>query len=183
MAHPRQLIRQAVRTLLDGVTVAGARVSATRVDVPYRKVDLPAISVYTLEETVEDESSSTAPRELERELTLEIAGFVEFGEGVDDRMDDLAQEIETAMHADPFLGGLAGDCLLVATELSVRGEGDRLAGVVTLTYAVTYRTLAPEPPADDDMDDFLRVDAEHNPAGEVHPDEVAEDLFTVQEEP
>lgn len=178
--HPRAVIRRAVRSLLAGETVAGSRVEATRI-APYRRQELPAIGVYTLEETVDGESALTAPRELTRELKLEIAGWVTPGSSVDDAMDALALQIEQAMEADPTLGGVAGDSILVSTTTGLQGEGEQLMGLVTLEYSVTYRTdvleLAegsgefltadvlfnlrpPEPPEDDSAHDELTVRSE-----------------------
>lgn len=183
--HQRKVIRDVVVGLLLGRTAAELRVLASRV-VPYRKNELPAISVYTLDETVDGDSASTAPRELTRDLKLEIAGWVAHipdGPLVDDAMDALALEIETAMDADPFLAGAVGDSILEGTTMAIRGEGDALMGIVTLTYAVTYRTLAPEPPALDSLDDFLTADTLYRPPGTPTDGEVAHDTILVQETP
>src|SRR5262249_45646761 len=111
MPHPRQLIRYAVANMLTTANVAGGHVEAMRID-PYRKGDLPAVAVYTTDEVVDEKSDATAPRELTRKLTLEIAGWVAAGDGVDDRLDDLAAEIEAAMSVDVYLAGTAGDSIL-----------------------------------------------------------------------
>ncbi len=177
MAHQRQLIRQAVRALLLNQTAALAKIETTRVT-RYRKSELPAIAVYTSEEMVAEASSTTAPRELTRELDVVIAGWVGFGDGMDDAMDDLALEIETAMHADPYLGGLAGDSILKASTMAVDGEGDALMGFLTLTYGVTYRTLAPE--AQTNLANFHTVDARHRIVGITDPTQDGEDNFIVE---
>lgn len=175
--HQRQVIRHVVRALLFGNTAADERVVASRM-LPYRKNELPAISVYTVEETVDKESASTAPREYTRDLKLEIAGWVAPGPNVDDDMDALALEIETLVELDPYFGGAVGDSILESTALAIRGEGDQLMGLVTLTYAVTYRTLAPEAPTL--VDDFLRVDSKQKLANLGPDDDVAEDTFNVR---
>lgn len=178
MAHQRKLIRQAVRTLLDGATAAGARVYATRV-LSLRRQELPAISVYTLEESVEGDSVTHAPRELTRGMPLIIEAWVAPGDAaaVDDAMDDIAEEIETAMHADPYLTDTAAESVLDSTTLEVVQEGDRLMGLVALTYQVTYRTFAPVAPV---LDDLETVHATYNLGNEVHPDEVAQDSIAVE---
>lgn len=182
MAHPRKLIRQAVVAQLAGATAAGARVQGTRVE-PHRKSQLPAISVYTLREPVDlDASAGTAPRELTRDVKVEIVGWVAHSDAnpVDDAMDDLAEQIEAAMDADPYLGGKAGDSVLEETVMQVLeddGRSDPLIGIVTLTYSVTYRT---SPAAPDDLDDFNRVGATHQIVG-AGDDNAAHDEFVVQE--
>lgn len=183
MAHPRKVIRHAVRDLLVGVTAAGARVTATRVE-PHRKGELPAISVYTLREPVEEASVTTAPRELTRDVKVEITGWVAHSDAVpvDDAMDDLAEQIEAAMDADRFVGDLAAESVLEGTEMQVLDEGgaDPLVGVIKLTYSVTYRT-SPADPAD--PDDLISVGTTHELVGGVADTVPAENLTTVQEAP
>lgn len=185
MAHPRKLIRQAVVALLvDANTAAEARVLGTRVE-PHKKSQLPAISVYTLREPIDqDASAGTAPHEIVRDLKLEVVGWVAHTDAlpVDDAMDDLAEQIEAAMDADPYLGVLAGDTVLEDTVMQVLeddGRSDPLIGIVTLTYSVTYRT---SPAAPSDLDDFLSVDAAHRMVGAVEANQ-ARDVFVVQETP
>lgn len=178
MAHQRKVIRHAVRDALKGKTAAVGRVFASRV-VPLRRTELPAIAVYTLEETVDPESRASAPRELERQMPVVIEGWVTPGDNADDAMDDLAEQIERVMHADPYLGGVVAESILESTSMEVLEDGERLMGLVMLTYAVTYQTQSPEAPSD--LDDFVTVDAIYNPGGEVHEDDVAEDMFQVQE--
>lgn len=186
MPHQREVIRKKVRdVLIAAATSAGSRVYATRV-LSLRGVELPAIAVYTLDEdSAPDES---APRELKREIPVRIEGYVKAVPDVvggltvvDDTMDALALQIETAMHADPFLASEVGDkgATLVSTECEVIQDGDRLIGLVALTYATTYFTLAPAAPTA--LDDFERVDAKHTLSPPVHPGNTAEDTFTVEQ--
>lgn len=183
--HQRQVIcDKVVDLLVAGATVAGARVYPNRF-LPLRtkgaKDELPAILVYTLSETSDDED--TAPRELTRKLELAIDGIVAVESDADAALNALALEIETVMHADPYLDETAGDSLLTDTDLGVEPDGDRLLGRVALTYEVTYRTLAPEPTADEDMDDFETVEATYKTDGvDQSDDDDAEDVFTVEEE-
>ncbi|HEY6038260.1 MAG TPA: hypothetical protein VIV58_28455 [Kofleriaceae bacterium] len=105
MAHQRKLIRNAVAALLVSAnTAAGARVKATRVE-PNREQELPAISVYTLSDETDRASADTAPIELTRELKLEIACEVKHTDAypVDDRMDDIAEQVEAAMASDYWI--------------------------------------------------------------------------------
>lgn len=178
MAHQRQVIRHYVRDLLTaGNTAACNRVTATRIN-PYRTGELPAISVYTLEDTVDQERSNTAPREYTRDLKLEIAGWVTPGDDVDDRMDDLALEIETLMDGDIYLGDNAADSMLEATAMGVRGEGDAIMGLVTLTYRVRYTNLAPEAPTG--LSDFLTADVKYPTTDRTPTTVVPEDLVDVR---
>lgn len=180
MAHQRQVIRAAVLALLLNATAAEARVHATRV-LPYQASQvLPVIAIYTPDEDVDDDSWSTAPLELTRNLSLIIEGWVSPGENADNAMDDLAKEIEDAMDSDLYLGGAIAKRKLVKTETEVLEESDRQLGWFAMTYEVTYRTLAPEPPADGEMDDFNTAGTAYNQGGEQAPADEASDEITVQ---
>jgi len=182
MAHQRSLIRSAVAALLvNANTSAGARVSATRVE-PHQGRGLPAISVYTLSESLNDDLSRlSAPRELTRDLKLEIAAWVAHSDAfpVDDAMDAMAEQIEAVMSADRWLSGTAAESIYESTEMQVvedDGHSDPLVGIVTLTYSVTYRTV----PAVAALNDFVTVDVIEKIAGGVSDTVPAEDQFTVR---
>ena len=191
--HPRKAIRAKVVQLLSTPdvddnypTAAGARVHASRV-FHHRKGDLPVISVYTLEETVDADSQQTAPRELTRRVALVIEGWVKAEPAApgaqpnaDNALDDLAEEIEAVMHADPYLGDEAGDSILTDTDTEMVEGGGEMMGLLIMTYSVTYRTYAPET-SGVVRDDFLTVSAEHNQGGTQDTDDAAHDDFTVQE--
>lgn len=171
--HPRKVIRSAVHAILLNATAAGTRVYKSR-KVPHRKAELPVINIYTLEENIEEDSISMAPRELERNISLVLEGWVAVPDDApDDAMDDLAEEIETAMHADFYLGDTVSDSILQSTVLDIFPDGDRLMGMVALVYSVTKRSIVPTPP--DNLDDFERAGVTHNASGAI-----AEDLVTVE---
>jgi hypothetical protein len=177
MPHLRQTIRETVKALLVAAsTGAATRVFETRV-VPWRTVELPAISVYTLDET--SAHNNTAPRELTRELTLEIVAAVRATTDVDDQLDDLALQIERAMHRDWTLGNVVADSVLASTEIGVESSGDKPIGMVRLNYTITYRTNVPE---DEDVADLLtdlqEVDTKFNVGGGQDPRDQAEDDLT-----
>jgi hypothetical protein len=153
--HQRQVIRQAVISQLLGKTAAGARVTSTKVE-RHKKGELPAISVYTLSESVD---AGARPRELSRELAVEVAAWAEHSETypIDNQLDDLAKQIEAAIDADPYLGDACGlyGAKLADTEVTIRDEGDPLIGIIALTYTVPYVT-SPDAPV---LDDFNTANA------------------------
>jgi hypothetical protein len=177
MIHHRTIVRNAVvARLVSAVTAAGSRVTSTRVE-PHRAGQLPAISVYTLSESVRPESAMAAPLELTRDLKLEIAGWVAHTAEVpvDEAMDSLAAEIERAMDANRYLGGELAESVLESTEMSVRDDADPIVGIVTLTYAVMYRTQ----PAVGALDEFLRAGTTTQVAGSS-VDNAAHDVIAVR---
>lgn len=141
MAHPRELIRQAVVALLIAAnTAAGARVYGTRFD-PHKKGALPGLSVYVQNDPADDEASSEM--EEAHELQLEIAGWVAHTDAVpvDQAINALADQVELAMRADPYIGGLASDVVhrgTVSQVVEEDGRSDPVVGVVLLTYSVKY---------------------------------------------
>lgn len=147
MEHPRELISQAVVALLVAAnTAAGARVYATRVD-PHKKTGLPALAVYALNDPTDEEASSEM--EEAHELELEIAGWVAHTDAlpVDQAMNALAKQVEAAMRADEYLGGLASNVVHRGTVMEVvedDGRSTPLVGIAVLTYAVKYH-VALEP--------------------------------------
>src|SRR3990170_40796 len=127
MAHQRQVIREAAKAQLLGKTAAGPHVFETR-KVPYKRLTLPAIAVYSGDESSTDQGS--APRELKRTLQLAIEAAVKEGANVDDSMDSIAEEIERAIHVDPTFGGKASDAVLSSTSLDVDEIADQPVGLV-----------------------------------------------------
>lgn len=179
--HQRKLIRHAVTAALVGSTAAGARVQATRVE-PRRPSEIPAIGVYTATEETDPDDVSTAPRELLRQLKLDVVGWVLDSSAVpvDDAMDDLAEQIEIAMELDPYFGSTVSESILVATDMQVIAEdgNDPMIGVVRLTYSVTYRTS----PVVGALDDFLRAGVTTRIVG-ADADNAVSDLVELQPAP
>lgn len=139
MAHARKVIRDAVATILTGLNSSGSNVFPTRI-YPVDDNNLPAICIYTLSE--DSELTSVQPRKMARRLDLVIEAVAKANDVLDDTLDLIAEEIETAMALDYTLGVGAKDCVLASTKIAMRGEGEKATGSVVLTYSVMYRTLA-----------------------------------------
>lgn len=174
--HPRQEIRQALVAALKGTadprpTAAGDRVFETRF-VPWRTQQLPAISVYATSEPIREGSKETAPRELTRDVRMVVDVVVAAADDADDALDALCLQVETALHADPTLGGKASDCVLEDTELGTIADSGRPMAAAQLTYVATYITGAPE---EAELEDLQTATVKHDLSGAVHPDNQAED--------
>lgn len=170
--HERQAIRDAVVTLLTGTapnfaTSAEQRIFKTRL-APVRASELPAISVYCDNETVTDNQSS--PRELTRTMTVAIDGWARATENVDDALDDLALEIETAMDSSTELLDTAYSAVLTTTEVGIKLDGDRPMGCVHLEYTVVYHSDLRVGHATDDFDtaDIHISDLAHDHVTHIH---------------
>jgi hypothetical protein len=92
LKHARTQIRNAVTALLKGNTTAGNNVYEARV-YPIDDLKLPALLVYTKQETVGEQSMSY-PRTQQRELIVSVEAYVKARGNVDEETDKLAMEIE-----------------------------------------------------------------------------------------
>ena len=166
MAHERQSLREAIVLQLMGPsnnrTAAGARIFETR-QAPIKTAQLPAISVYVDSESVSEDSDKSAPRELKRVAIIAVEGWVWASDSVDDSLDDLALEIETAMDIDLNFGETAFDSVLQSSDFGIKLDGERPMGAVRLEYKVTYHTDLRVAEA---ADDFATADVQYSLAGD-----------------
>jgi len=123
--HVRRQIRDAVKTLLTGLTTTGSNVYSSRVW-PMRSAVMPGLIIYTAEEESELGSIGT----LDRVVALAVEGYVNETSSLDDTLDQICSEVETAMAADVMIGGLAKNSLITQTEIRLDGEGKKTVGVV-----------------------------------------------------
>jgi hypothetical protein len=141
MAHVRKQIRDALATLLTGLTTTGSNIF-THAVYPLEAAGLPGLNIATPAETVEDESRST----LGRALTCMVEGYASGVGQMADTLDAIAAEVETRVETDPTLGGLCKRLQLTDTELELSGESEQPVGRIALTFATYYQTApgAPE---------------------------------------
>jgi hypothetical protein len=138
MAHARQLIREQVATTLTGLSTTGSNVFQSRV-YPLQESNLPALLIYTKEESSEAIVMGS-DRAIERELTLAVEAYVKNNTNSDDIIDDIAEEIESAIGADSTLNNKAKDVFLVSTDINYVGEGENPVAVATFNFLVNYCT-------------------------------------------
>lgn len=134
MSHARQQIRDQAKTTLTGLSTTGTNVFKFRV-YPMAAASLPGLIIYTKEE--ESERSGDG---LIRVLSLAVEGYAQATADVEDTLDDMAEEVEAAIDADPHLNGLAKDAILLSTEFDLTGEGKKQVGVITLIFNILYKT-------------------------------------------
>lgn len=143
-AHLRTQIRDAAVLVLGGLATTGARVFPSRLH-PLNEAELPALRVYTAEESVALSAPGGAASLLERELALRVDVVVQAADGFDDDADQATKEVEQAMAADPSLGGLVKHCFLTRIDPQPSVEGDRPTIVQTLTFLALYYAAANAP--------------------------------------
>lgn len=140
MSHARQQIREAVATLVTGLTTTGSNVFQSRV---YRlqASELPALLVYTNSETVERSHMTSG---LVRELTLRVEGIAKALANIDDTLDTIGAEVEAALGGQEPAG--VEDLVLQSADVTINGEGEQQVGAIVMDFLVRYRTnqAAPE---------------------------------------
>lgn len=135
--HAREVLRDAVAALVTGLTTTGARVYQSRV-YPLESTELPCLLVYLGDEAIEYLTMDN-PRMQERRLDIIIEGHAVANADIDEVLDDMAEQIETAIGAAPVLYNTAGVMLTSVTHDS-NGSGNQPAGIVRLTYMALYCT-------------------------------------------
>jgi len=131
--HPRKLIRQKIKNLLIGKTVAGTNVFTNRTK---PLVDLPILLIYLKSEPAE--VVKDLPIKREAEILIELIDKV--GDDLDDRLDDEAYEIEKELQGNEYLDGLVENIDIINTDIRLIEEGTKRYGSLLLTYRTRYYT-------------------------------------------
>jgi len=139
MAHIRKAIREHVVTTITSLSTTGSNVYETRY-FPLQTGNLPALIVYTLDETVEDYTIGQNTRTQLRSLNLIIEAHCRGTANIDDTLDTIAEEVEEAMVTDISRGGNAKDTKLVSTEVDFDTASQK-TGLMRLTYLISYNTV------------------------------------------
>ena len=139
MAHIRKTIREHVVTTNTSLSTTGSNVYETRY-FPLQTGNLPALIVYTLDETVEDYTIGQNTRTQLRSLNLIIEAHCRGTANIDDTLDTIAEEVEEAMVTDITRGGNAKDTKLVSTEVDFDTASQK-TGLMRLTYLISYNTV------------------------------------------
>ena len=137
--HVRQQIRERIATDLTDLTTTASRVYQSRT-YPLADNNLPGIIIYTKEESSEP-SGMGANRQLERTLTVTIQAYCEAVNNIDDTIDTICKEVETALANDKTLNSLAKDTYLSGTEIEFDSSGSQPIGYASMDFTVEYQTL------------------------------------------
>ena len=135
--HLRRQIRERVATDLTGLTTTGSRVFQTRI-FNLEKSKLPCLLIYS-EEEVAEISAMGNPRTVSRNLSLVVEGYAKATSNLDDTLDQISKEGETAMAGDIKINNLATDSNLQDVSISYSGEGSKPIGVIRFVYLINYR--------------------------------------------
>lgn len=139
MAHVRQAIREAVAAAVTGLASTGSRVFQSRMR---EQEDLPCLLVTTNAEEVTREDLDAIEQ---RDIEVEILGVAKAAANVDDTLDTIASEVETAIGANNTLGNRVKRMHLTALRPEFDDELEQPVGLIRLTYRCTYYTNAGVP--------------------------------------
>lgn len=141
MPHVRQQLREAAESRLTGLATTG-----TRVFKHHRALgpnDYPALRVTTMNERSEAVGGDCDV--LVRTIELLVEAWAAGGDELEETLDTIAAETETAIGTDDTFGGLATHTTLTATEKRIDAEGRRRVGVLVMTFEASVTTGAGAP--------------------------------------
>ena len=135
--HLRRQIRERIAADVTSLVTTGSNVFQARV-YPLEDAALPCLLVYSTSEESEILNQGT-PRLLSRTLNITIQGVAAESSDIDDKLDLIAKEIETALSADRDINSLAQDSFLTSTEIEINADGAKTVGTLRLNYQIDYR--------------------------------------------
>jgi len=145
MSHKRQIIRDSIINQLKDKTDAGSNIYGNRAK-PLFDQSMPAILVYSKQENIlEDQYNIDGYAPLKRELEIAIEAVILGGDEFDQKLDDIASQIESALDGFEIPNRKADLIKLKSTEIDYSIEGSKIYGAVRLTYSVIYRTEVTQP--------------------------------------
>lgn len=143
MPHVRTQIRDAVVAALTGLTTTGARVHGAYAR-PKGAAALPMLVVGLGPEEVEQGAQRTQSRQAE----LLVSGYAKATDNLDDTLETLLAEVESAAAAAGTLGGLVpGGLVLRRIDKDFSTDLDQPAGVIEIAFTAGYHTRAGQPGA------------------------------------
>ena len=140
--HLRRQIRERCASTLSGLSTTGTKVFQSRI-YPMESAGLPGLCIYTQNEDVSIDAIG-ATRRVGRDLELIVEGYAT-GSNLDDTLDQIGKEVETALAGDIGFNSLAVESSLTGVEINYSGDGEKPTGVIKHTHSVYYRNLENTP--------------------------------------
>jgi hypothetical protein len=142
--HIRRQLREAVASAVTGLTTTGARVYQSRVYPLQTGTDLPGLRVYTTEEQAAPDSIH-APALIDRTVEIRIEGVAKATADLDDTLDLIAKEVETALASGVTISAKGIPLAYTGCVIELNGEGEQQLGMITLNYAARIFNAANAP--------------------------------------
>jgi hypothetical protein len=137
-SHLHKQIRDAVKTLLTGLTTTGVRVYANRLQ-PMADANLPGLRVFMDNEEVQGETVHQ-PQLQERTLTLSVECCAKAATALDDTLDQISKEVETALAAGITISGKVLPVYYTGMQFDDE-QSDKPVGVKRLRFSVEFLAM------------------------------------------
>ena len=144
MAHYREQIRKAVITAVTGLTTTSTRVKSGPV---YNLADNtdPTLAVWTRLSVPDYERGQLQQAPLWMvEVTIE--GYVKIHDDLQDTLDDIASEVETAIYSNSALLALCNNYIAMGEQsIEIDLDGDKPLGKIEMIFNVYYHAAEGSP--------------------------------------
>lgn len=140
--HLHKQIRAAVVTKLTGLTTSGSRVYANRL-APLPDTTSPSLLI-TLDEERAEGMTIHQPQMVERTLVLSVSAVAKATSGLDDTLDLMSKEVETALASGITVGSRTLDCFYTGMNFEDE-QSDKPVGVKRMTFSIPFTALANAP--------------------------------------
>ena len=135
--HAHKQIRDALVTALTGLTTSGSRVYANRLH-PMAAANLPGLRVFARGEK-SDPLTVHAPQQQARELVIDVECCAKATADLDDVLDLMSKEVETALAAGIAVTGTTLDAVYQGMQMDLEGAAQEV-GVKRLRFAISFET-------------------------------------------
>ncbi len=142
MSHTHKQIRDALATALTGLTTSGSRVYPNRL-YPMDTAELPGLRIYLDADAVEVETIHS-PLVYMHDLSITVEACARSSSALDDTLDTMALEIETALANGITISGKKLEPVLTGSQYDDE-PGSPPVGVKRLTFSLAYFTASNDP--------------------------------------
>lgn len=139
--HVRQQLREAVATAVTGLSTTGSRVYQSRV-YPLDTSSLPCLLV-TSDGDKAEAITVHSPYQQERATTIRIEGVAKAVSNIDDTLDTISKEVETAIAGSST--AIVKGLIYQGAQIDYDGSGEQPIGKVTMIFTKDLYTLSNAP--------------------------------------
>ncbi len=145
MTHVRQQVRNKITEVVNGILSFDNNVFENRT-YELRKEELPAAIIFSGPEIIERATEKhRQPGLQKRKIETSIYVFARSPQNIGDLVDALAVEVEEAIFADPTLGGLAAETIVLDCVTHIDAESDVPVGALRIALQSTVFTREGNP--------------------------------------
>ena len=141
MPSHRTAIRQYLKALLTDKTIAGSRVFTNRAR-PMFDEDMPSMLIYTSGDKRGRPGDEHDGSMTYRKLAIVVEGAIENSRDIDleAALEQMSDDIETAINTDETLGNLVIECRWTDTEMDIVPDARRVFGTVRVEFEAELYT-------------------------------------------